>query len=262
MQTRVSHERATIVVPCYNEARRLDLEAFSTFVAGDSKLELLFVDDGSEDETAELLASLRARLPARIRILPLEKNRGKAEAVRRGLLTALESGADIIGYLDADLATPVDEMARLLDILRSGDTRVLLGSRVALLGRDIQRKAIRHYLGRIFASAASLVLRTTVYDTQCGAKLFRRTPALEAALKQPFLSRWLFDVELLGRILVPENGISALAPGEIREEPLGVWMDIQGSKLRPWHFVIAAVDMSRIATDLGRRRRRTKYPTP
>jgi glycosyltransferase involved in cell wall biosynthesis len=262
MQTRVSRERATIVVPCYNEARRLDLEAFSTFVAGDSKLDLLFVDDGSEDETAELLESLRARLPARIGVLPLEENRGKAEAVRRGLLRALASGADIVGYLDADLATPVDEMARLLDVLRAGDTRVLLGSRVALLGRDIQRTAVRHYLGRVFASAASLVLRTTVYDSQCGAKLFRRTPALEAALRQPFLSRWLFDVELLGRILVPENGIPALAPGEIREEPLGVWTDIEGSKIRPWHFVMAAVDMSRIAADLGRRRRRTTGPHP
>jgi glycosyltransferase involved in cell wall biosynthesis len=226
-------------------------------VAGDPDLELLFVDDGSQDETAELLKSLRTRLPSRIRILTLQKNSGKAEAVRCGLLGALDRGADIVGYLDADLATPIDEMARLLDLGRSGAAHVLLGSRVALLGREIQRTAARHYLGRVFASVASLVLRVPVYDTQCGAKIFRRTPALEAALRLPFLTRWLFDVELLGRILVPESGIQPLAPGEIREEPLLVWRNIKGSKLRPWHFVMAVIDMVRIAGNLGRRRRRT-----
>ena len=140
--------------------------------------------------------------------------------------------------------------------MRSGAAHALLGSRVALLGREIQRTAARHYLGRVFASVASLVLRVPVYDTQCGAKLFRRTPALEAALRQPFLTRWLFDVELLGRILVPESGIPPLAPGEIREEPLVVWRNIKGSKLRPWHFAIAVIDMGRIAGSLERRRRR------
>jgi glycosyltransferase involved in cell wall biosynthesis len=254
----VSRERATIVVPCYNEAQRLDPGAFKTLIDRDPELELLFVDDGSQDDTAQVLESLRTCLPERIAVLPLEKNCGKAEAVRRGLLSALEKGADIVGYLDADLATPVDEMARLVDELRNGDARMLLGSRVLLLGREIQRKAVRHYLGRLFATAASLTLRLPVYDTQCGAKVFRRTPALQAALGQPFLSRWVFDVELVGRMLIPENNIPALARGDIREVPLEVWRDIQGSKLRPWHFLTAAVDMSRIAVDLKRRRRRRR----
>lgn len=258
METFVSRERATIVVPCYNEAQRLDPEAFKALVARDSEVELLFVDDGSRDETAQILESLRAWLPARIGVLPLERNRGKAEAVRRGLLSALEGGADIVGYLDADLATPADEMARLIDELRKGDARVLLGSRVLLLGREIQRKAVRHYLGRVFATAASMTLRLAVYDTQCGAKVFRRTAALEAAVSQPFLSRWVFDVELLGRLLIPENNIRALTRGDIREVPLDVWRDVRGSKLRPWHFLTAAVDLSRIAMDVERRRRRRR----
>src|SRR5262245_6982873 len=91
MQAIVS-ERVTIVVPCYNEAQRLDVEAFRSFVAEDLKRQLLFVDDGSEDETAEVLVSLCARLPEQMHILRLEANRGKAEAVRRGLLRALHDG--------------------------------------------------------------------------------------------------------------------------------------------------------------------------
>jgi dolichyl-phosphate beta-glucosyltransferase len=254
MQTGVSFGRATIVVPCYNEGRRLDLGAFGEFVTEDMSCELLFVDDGSEDETLALLSVLCARLPKRMGVLRLEVNRGKAEAVRQGLLTALAGGADIVGYLDADLATPLNEMARLLEVLRAGSAHALLGARVGLLGWDIQRKAVRHYLGRIFATVASLVLGVRVYDTQCGAKIFRRTTALEAALRYPFLSRWLFDVELLGRLLTPGNGLPALLPGDIREQPLTVWRDVPGSKLRLRHFIIAAVDMARIAIDLRHRR--------
>jgi glycosyltransferase involved in cell wall biosynthesis len=254
----VTRERATVVVPCYNEARRIDPDAFGALVDGDADLDLLFVDDGSRDETAKILESLRARLPSRIGILPLERNRGKAEAVRRGLLRALEGSASIVGYLDADLATPADEMARLIDEMREGHARVLLGSRVLLLGRRIERNALRHYLGRVFATAASIALRIAVYDTQCGAKVMRRMPALEAALSQPFLSRWAFDVELIGRMLVPGGGIAALAIEDIREVPLNVWRHVRGSKVRPWHFATALVDIGRIAVDLGRRRRHSR----
>ena len=158
--------RVTIVVPCYNEARRLDVEAFNRFVTQDLKRQLLFVDDGSDDATPEILISLCARLPEQMRVLRLEVNHGKAEAVRQGLLKALQDGADIVGYLDADLATSPDEMSRLLKVLRTSGAHVLLGARVALLGRDIRRNALRHYVGRIFATAASLVLGVVVYDTQ------------------------------------------------------------------------------------------------
>ena len=257
-EARVSRERATIVVPCYNEAQRLDSGAFKTLVDRDSELEAPVRRRRLEGRDCPDPGGVTHRLPERIAVLPLEKNRGKAEAVRRGLLRALEKGADIVGYLDADLATPIDQMASLVDELRHGGARVLLGSRVLLLGREIQRTAVRHYLGRVFATAASITLRLAVYDTQCGAKVFRRTPALEAALSKPFLSRWVFDVELLGRMLIPENDVPPLARRDIREVPLDVWTDVRGSKLRPWHFLTAAVDMGRIAMDLARRRRRTR----
>jgi dolichyl-phosphate beta-glucosyltransferase len=244
----------TLVVPCYNEAARLDDGAFLALVRGGDELHLLFVDDGSSDQTAARLRALAAAEPSRIAALVLERNGGKAEAVRAGLRRALGERAPLVGYLDADLATPIEEVRRLARLLRNGDAAVLLASRVSLLGRDIERQALRHYLGRIFASVASLVLRLSVYDTQCGAKLFRATPALEAALGEPFLSRWVFDVELLGRLLAGTPTVPGLPEGAIVEEPLRAWRDVPGSKLRPGHAVVAARDLSRIALDLRRRR--------
>ena len=81
-------------------------------------------------------------------------------------------------------------MRRLLAVMQATGADLLLGSRVAMLGRDIHRSMVRHYLGRAFATAASIVLDLRVYDTQCGAKLIRRSAALLEALDEPFTSRW------------------------------------------------------------------------
>src|SRR5690606_14715992 len=118
-------------------------------------------------------------------------------AVRHGLRQLVPDCA-VVGYLDADLATPVDEFRRLKDLLTARpDCQAVLASRVALLGHSVHRHATRHYLGRLYATGASLALGVPVYDTQCGAKLFRTNPALRAALTVPFPDRWSFDVELL-----------------------------------------------------------------
>jgi glycosyltransferase involved in cell wall biosynthesis len=244
-----------LVVPCYNEAQRLDPQSFIAMVDEDSSLSLLFVDDGSTDGTAEIHARMAMQRPDRIRAISLSENRGKAEAVRQGLLQSLAGPADIVGYIDADLATPRTEVARLCRELRRTDAcDVLLGSRVRLLGRAIDRDPLRHYLGRSFATAASLVLQLPVYDTQCGAKLFRRSPALAHALGRPFLSRWVFDVELLGRLLMGASGVPGISPERIREEPLQRWVDCKGSKLGAAHMVRALADLGRIQIDLAKRR--------
>jgi glycosyltransferase involved in cell wall biosynthesis len=243
------------VIPCYNEAERLDTAAFLAFCAGEPAVTLLFVNDGSSDDTARVLGELRAARPEQIDVYSLDRNRGKAEAVRQGLLAALRGGAPVVGYLDADLATPLVEMSRLIRFVgERPDVDVLLASRVALLGRSIERAPARHYLGRVFASAASLMLHLRVYDTQCGAKLFRRTDALAAALAEPFLSRWIFDVELIGRLLAAPAP-SRLAPARVREEPLLAWRDVKGSKLRGHHMAAAVRDLVRVGRDLARRRR-------
>ena len=123
-----------------------------------------------------------------------------------------------------------------MNVMNRTEVDVLLASRVLLLGRVIDRSNVRHYLGRIFATAASLTLGIGVYDTQCGAKLLRRAQ-LAAAISEPFLSRWAFDVELLGRLLVGSAAVPGVPVGRTPREPLLAWRDVPGSKFQaiwPW----------------------------
>ena len=211
------------------------------------------VNDGSSDETGQVLARLATGRDS-IEVLEQPINKGKAEAVRHGLLSALQQGVPLVGYLDADLSTPVEEILRLRTQLRERNAQVVLGARVKMLGRHIERRAPRHYLGRVFATAASLILGLGVYDTQCGAKLFCNNAALKAALEHPFISRWAFDVELIGRLLRGTSAADRLEPKDFIEVPLERWVDVSGSKLGPISMVKAGFDLFRIALVLRERR--------
>jgi dolichyl-phosphate beta-glucosyltransferase len=229
-----------IVVPCYNEAGRLATDAFLAFVRhGETKL--LFVDDGSRDGTDAVLRSMVDQGGGRIEALQLPANRGKGAAVQAGLRHAISGGADVVGYLDADLSTPLDELERLIAVRASANVDVVLGSRVGLVGHDVRRSATRHYLGRVFATAASLVLRLQIYDTQCGAKVFRVSPALEHALETQLRTRWVFDLELLVRLRATDPRVALL------EVPLRTWHDVGGSKLTVWQMLLAARDLLLLA---------------
>jgi glycosyltransferase involved in cell wall biosynthesis len=242
-----------LVVPCFDEESRLDRAAFVALLDDMPALGLVFVDDGSRDQTLAILHALARERPGRIEVVALTKNQGKAEAVRRGLLHALASPVAIAGFIDADLSTPPAEILRLTELARGGLHDVVMGSRVQLLGRSINRKSARHYLGRIFATCASLSLGLPVYDTQCGAKLFRRTEALAAALAEPFSSRWAFDVELLARLIRPRSGVPAIPVASIWEEPLLTWTDVPGSKMRLATALWTGLELVRIGWKLRRR---------
>jgi glycosyltransferase involved in cell wall biosynthesis len=238
--------RVVLVVPCYDEALRLDVAAFVWALDATPRLHLVLVDDGSTDATLDVLGRLSAARPARCEVLALPRNVGKAEAVRAGLRHVLAGAADYVGYWDADLATPlavVDDFAAVLD-QRPG-CEAVLGSRVRLLGRRIERRTTRHYLGRIFATVASIALRMPVYDTQCGAKLFRASPRLRAVVAEPFTSRWAFDVELIARL---RGALGAVDVDEaFCELPLLAWHDVAGSKLRASSALRSGLDLLRIA---------------
>lgn len=239
-----------VVVPCFNEAHRLDLEAFVAFA--DEIDELIFVDDGSTDETASVLRDLVDRSDGRIALIGLPRNVGKAEAVRIGLLESIERGSALVGYLDADLATPTTEMLRLLEIADEQRTRTaVLGSRVALLGHTVHRRASRHYLGRMYATAASLALGVPVYDTQCGAKVFRVGTPLQFALADPFHDPWSFDVELLARILADPNQ----SADPVLEVPLREWTDVSGSSVGAAAGARAALALVGLRRRIRRHRR-------
>ena len=240
-------EQTILVVPAYNEARRLPAGAYRAFLDREPGVHILFVDDGSRDDTWRVMESLRAERPDRFTILRLPKNAGKAEAVRLGFLAALRTEADFIGFWDADLSTPLDALPSFLGVLRQRPTvEIVLGSRVRLMGRDIRRSPARHYSGRLAASLVSLVLDLPVYDTQCGAKLFRRTPTLPALFAEPLLARWVFDVEILARYLRAKEGARPSPLETIYEAPLDRWEEVGESKVKPWHFLRALLDLLRI----------------
>jgi glycosyltransferase involved in cell wall biosynthesis len=250
-----------VVIPCYNEADRLPVDAIRDYLRRSASVSLLFVNDGSRDATAEVLDRLASELPGQMAVHTLFKNQGKAEAVRQGMLAALERQPRFVGYWDADLATPLAEIDRFREILRERPQLLLaMGARVRLLGRRIERSAIRHYLGRVFGTCASLALAMPVYDTQCGAKLFRVTTQLPSLFATPFRSRWIFDVELLARLRKTCIDVDQADVDErICEVPLECWRDVRGSKLRPWHILGAGWQLLRIyfgrLSDRGRRPR-------
>jgi glycosyltransferase involved in cell wall biosynthesis len=249
---------AVVVVPCFNEERRLRDDDFVALVR-DGELRLLFVDDGSTDATASRVRAMADRTGGRIALLQLPENRGKGGAVRAGLLHALTGSPAAVGYIDADLSTPPEEVLRLHEALERPGVAVVMGARIRLLGTQIRREAIRHYLGRVFATVASLVLRLPVYDTQCGAKFFRVGEPLRRALVQPFRSRWAFDVELIGRLV---TGSPALSAAEFLEVPLVRWTDVSGSRLGSGQMVGAAIDLMAIAVELRRKRRGATVADP
>jgi glycosyltransferase involved in cell wall biosynthesis len=243
--------RAIVVIPCYNERDRLDPATFLAFFQAHPRIKLLFVDDGSTDGTGECLLEIKEKSEGAADVLSLQPNRGKAEAVRQGMLHVLESEArpDYTGFWDADLATPLETIPTFCSLMDTmDDLGAVFGARVKLLGRSIERHLIRHYFGRVFATVASAVLRIAIYDTQCGAKLFRINDELRQILSQPFISRWVFDVEIVARYAKSRRSHPELPPADqiIYEYPLQQWHDVKGSKLRFRDFLRAAVDLIRI----------------
>jgi glycosyltransferase involved in cell wall biosynthesis len=234
-----------VIVPCYNEELRLPVDEFQRYLR-ESQVSFVFVDDGSRDKTRDRLESLRQGRQDRAFVLRSPLNQGKAEAVRRGLNFALDQRADYVGYWDADLATPLDAIAQFMAVFASRpDLDMVFGSRVKLLGRHVQRRTSRHYLGRVFATVVSVMLRLPVYDTQCGAKIFRVRPGTRDLTAEPFRTRWVFDVELLARY-IRQQGSPTIAAQHIYEYPLDTWEDVGGSKVTPFDFFVALRDVIRI----------------
>ncbi len=240
-----------LVIPCYNEAARLDPHAFLSFLSTHPRVQLVMVDDGSSDGTGLLLERMRAATPDAVTTIRHDVNRGKAEAVRAGILTGLARQPAVVGFFDADLSTPLRAVDDFLAVLRTRpEIEFILGSRVMLMGRDVRRKPSRHYLGRVFATSVSLALDLPVYDTQCGAKMLRVTSATATLFAAPFRSRWIFDVELIERYLrLP------VPPGEpsrrerLYELVVPAWHDQPGSKLHWSDFARAMVDLGYIWRD-------------
>lgn len=244
----VDEVTATVVIPCYNEEARLPVETFESSVRDFPTIKFIFVDDGSTDGTLGLLRTLSRDHPHRFGILGFESNRGKAEAVRKGMLQGLTERPAFIGYWDADLSTPLDAIPLFLDVFKNqAPIEMVLGSRLKSLGRVILRKPFRHYGGRIIATGISLITGLHVYDSQCGAKLFRVTPLLDRIFETPFVSSWFFDVEILVRLSQMHSARTTEEINQVFYElPLPVWKDVRGSKVSLRDVVSIPIDLLRI----------------
>ncbi|GHT66577.1 hypothetical protein FACS189452_02700 [Bacteroidia bacterium] len=233
----------SIVIPCYNESKRLNKGAFACFAAENRHIQFLFVNDGSTDNTMEVLERLVTD-NENVAVLNLSQNVGKAEAVRQGMLYANEYfQVDYIGFWDADLATPLNEIYKFVTIMQEGNFDVVTGCRLVRLGANVCRKKTRHYLGRIFATVASDVLRVGVYDTQCGAKLYK-SDVIKPLFTDKFITRWLFDVEILARYIQTFGRETAI--NNIYEYPVFTWQDITGSQVKVKDFIKAPVELWKI----------------
>lgn len=230
-----------LVIPCYNEEARLDTQAYQHYFNQELQFRFLFVDDGSTDQTWTILSQY-AQDYSNVEALKMPCNGGKSSAVRAGMLRAIDFATDYIGYWDADLATPLDQLALFKPYLNQ-QAQVVMGSRIQRLGSEIIRLRTRHYTGRIFATAASLVVGLPIYDTQCGAKLFKRD-LVHTAFEEPFMSKWIFDVEVLAR-LVTQRQLNRL---DLVEVPLEKWRDVNSTKIKLMDFIRAPFELISIYT--------------
>jgi dolichyl-phosphate beta-glucosyltransferase len=222
--------KIVIVIPFYNEVKRLNNEGFIEIFNTFPQYNFLLVDDGSSDNTISVLEEFQSKFSS-IEVLKLDKNVGKSEAIRSAVLSI--SDADFISYFDADLATPFSELDKLIQFLVQNPTyKMVMGARIKLIGNGVKRSLKRHYFGRIFATIVSqFVLKVAVYDTQCGAKVIDFQTAKQI-FEQPFISKWLFDVELLKRLQKIHN-----LKEVVKEIPLEKWEEIGNSKIKISDFL-------------------------
>lgn len=218
-----------IVIPCYNEEKRLPQLAYENFLQLNSEAFICFVNDGSSDNTLDVLETLQTKFTDDIVIFSNPKNLGKAESVRNGMLFCNKNlDFNFIAYLDADLSTSIEECYSLTGYLKDSITFVF-GSRIMKIGSVIERNQYRFFIGRIIATFISKILKLKVYDTQCGCKVFTKELSVHV-FKTPFISKWLFDVEIFHRIITLYRRDQALH--KMLEIPLKKWVDIGESKVK------------------------------
>lgn len=232
-----------IVIPCYNEEKRLDLTRFSNFIETQKEVLICFVNDGSIDATLQVLEDLKTKFPQNIETISTSKNVGKAEAVRAGFLHCNATfNHNKIAYLDADLATSLEECLEISENV-TNETVLAFGSRISKIDSTIERKFHRFIIGRIIATFISKQLRLKVYDTQCGCKIFEREISNQL-FSTKFISKWLFDVEIFHRLIA----IYGLDRMKIvtKEIPLKTWIDFDESKVKMTYFFKLWLDLYQI----------------
>ena len=212
----------SVVIPAYNEGARLaaSLEKVLAYVHSHSwNAEVVVVDDGSRDQTAQIVRDFAAK-DATVRLVQNPGNHGKGYSVRNGILNAQ---GEILIFSDADLSSPIQESAKLLEALQQG-ADIAIGSRWLRTETQIQRQPLhRQIFGRIFNVLMRLILGLHFKDTQCGFKAFNRAAA-QAIFPLQKIERWGFDPEIL--FLARKLGF------KVKEVPV-IWGHSGGTRINP-----------------------------
>ncbi|MBZ5554706.1 MAG: glycosyltransferase family 2 protein [Acidobacteriia bacterium] len=220
----------SVVIPAYNEAQRisLSLERIGAYFNNEqSSVEIVVVDDGSSDQTVDVIKETAAKDP-RVRLVRNDRNRGKGFSVRHGVL---EARGEIVLFSDADLSSPIEESKKILDPIRQGLLDLAIGSRAldrSLIG--VRQSWLREQSGKVFNAFVRTILHLPYSDTQCGFKAFRRHLMIPVFERQRIFG-FGFDPEML--YLARLRGLRA---GEIPVR----WNHVQGSKV---HFLSDAISM-------------------
>jgi len=221
-----------IIVPCFNEAKRIPLADFSKFLLNFPKVVIHFVNDGSTDQTLNELLLFKKQHPKQVQIVDCKKNLGKGNAIQKAMqLCIADKAYDTFAFLDADLSTVPEECVLLAQKIDQ-EVQFVFGSRIKKIDNEIDRKWSRFLIGRIIATVISKILNLAVYDTQCGCKIFTAQSAT-IAFQDPFISPWLFDVEIFFR-LKKHFGVVRFKSLSL-EIPLKKWKDQGESKIK-WTY--------------------------
>lgn len=236
--------KIAIVIPCYNEEKRFMVDSFWEFYHKNDYTYCL-VNDGSKDKTGEFLLNLQKGKEDRIKVINRQENKGKAESVREGMLHCIkEEDYDWVGFFDADFSTPLKELEPMIDLTKKhSKLNMVIGSRFKRMGGDIQRRMVRFYIGRVFATITANLLKLPIYDTQCGAKIFKGNTVLPL-FDKPFLSSWLFDVEILFRYIKIHGTPKTI--DTVVEYPLSQWIEIPGSKIKFTDFLVLPLQLFKL----------------
>jgi CheY-like chemotaxis protein len=218
-----------VVIPCYNEEERLLSDEFINYIDKNSGYHLCFVNDGSKDKTLEVLKKLQKGREDFITVYDCEKNGGKAEAVRLGMLhMAKKEDLDYIGFLDADLSTDLADFDDLVKTIEASDFKIVSGSRIARMGANITKESARKIISLTINFIIRKILKMDFKDTQCGAKIFSKD-VIQIAFGEKFVTQWIFDVEIFKRMRI-HFGLKE-AKAMLCEQPLKRWIHADGSKL-------------------------------
>jgi CheY-like chemotaxis protein len=218
-----------VVIPCYNEEERLLSKEFTDYIDKNTGYHLCFVNDGSKDKTLEVLHKLRKGREDFITVYDCEKNGGKAEAVRQGMLyMAKQEDLDYIGFLDADLSTDLADFDDLVSTIEKSNYKIVSGSRISRMGANITKESARKIISLTINYIIRKILSMDFKDTQCGAKIFHKD-VIDISFKEKFVTQWIFDVEIFRRITL-HFGLKK-AKEILCEQPLKRWIHADGSKL-------------------------------